>query len=546
MGLTDDQIFDLNLGLSDALLDAFADEEALGLMVKRSLRTPLNNIKQNAQSYEATVDKVVEFAVAQGKVLPLVIGALKINSGNPKLLNFSRDNFQKLLQLGSNIPLDDRLLTSLIEILTRLTDFAEIVLPACARTLPDIETSHPDLRDQLSNNRLHPVTKWLILLDLVVINWHYDDRDQLYIILFVQNLELLATGLQKEALAQWLTNLPEKFRLTSVAPASGAEIDVVRPSDEALKQLKAYFVIAIEPLETSDADRYGVKGYIITRLGDEDSHPEIESVLLQISLPENSSELSHTEPYYTIEQIKTNFPDWLIQAAGMIDSRSREMKQKYHLDSLPVFDLTVEFWLPFEHLNENTETWAIYGQPIRLKRRTRVLGQDYRVVVRSFDRLIDPISLNKLNGVWQVLVDSAQNSMNTSLINVPHLDDWTLWESIRQTFSKICLGLSSTQPLCLKECQQQREELFSLILEEGIPLVLWSRRADLTNAEKIALKTRMQGMLTADILAQVGQLFENIKQSRNDPMDEQLALWCDEPQRLLELKEFRQLGRLRA
>ena len=101
MGLTDDQIFDLNLDLVDALIKAFTTEEDLNLMVKRSLRTPLNKIKQNAQGYEATVDKVVEWAMANGKLRALVIGASQRNADNPNLKKFSEERVCKIICVNS-------------------------------------------------------------------------------------------------------------------------------------------------------------------------------------------------------------------------------------------------------------------------------------------------------------------------------------------------------------------------------------------------------------------------------------------------------------
>ncbi|MBE9062380.1 effector-associated domain EAD1-containing protein [cf. Phormidesmis sp. LEGE 11477] len=71
--------------LVEALLSAFPNSELLAFMVKRALRQPLNVISQGATSYEVTVDRVVEWSKAQGKLQDLMEGALKKNPGNPKL-----------------------------------------------------------------------------------------------------------------------------------------------------------------------------------------------------------------------------------------------------------------------------------------------------------------------------------------------------------------------------------------------------------------------------------------------------------------------------
>jgi hypothetical protein len=92
----------------------------------------------------------------------------------------------------------------------------------------------------------------------------------------------------------------------------------------------------------------------------------------------------------------------------------------------------------------------------------------------------------------------------------------------------------------------QRKDLFNLILEKGIPLVLWSRSVDLMDAQKVALKQKMKGMLKNYTFNQLEQLFKEVKKERTE--SNKLAIWCDEPERLKELKKFRNLKqrRLRA
>ena len=553
MGLNDDQIFDLSLELSDALGKAFTNEESLGLMVARSLRTPLNRIKQNAQSYEATVDKVVEHAISVGKVLNLVIGASQRNPKNPQLRKFSQDKLRELFLVGKsnllNDDLNDDLLALLIQALKPISgneEFKKTVLPACTQTFPDIDTSAPDLREQLCNDALSDATKWLILLDLFLNNWGHNSDEQLYIVLFVQNLKFLTKGSVQTALTQWLNDLPKSIR-----PASQVleqKIYPERPSDEALKKIQAYFLLTVEPVETSDSDKYRINGYVITRLGNEDRYTKIENILLHVPVTQEANESLKMEPYYTIEQVNHNLPDWLLKANELIENQSIEIQKSYNLELPPVADLTIEFWLPFEHLITATETWSIYGEPIRLKQLTSILGQEYRVLVRSYDRFSEPRSLNELIRTWRELGSPSQKPVNTdiTLTSTPHLECWNDWKSLQEELKQIYLSLSLTCSLCTQDSKKQREALFSWVLKKGIPLVLWSRSVDLTDEQKAALKQKMQGMLTADTFNQLEHLFETIRLSRTVDTEEQLALWCDEPKRLIELKNFREKGRLRA
>ena len=257
MGLTDDQIFDLSVELADALVAAFTTEETLDLMVKRSLKTPLNKIKQNARSYEATVEKVVEWAVANGKMLPLVIGASQRNPGNPKLKRFVQDNLQLLLALEPTALPNDDLLASLLQALQPIANaenFEEVVLSACTQTLPDLDASHPELRKQILSGELSASVKLLIVLELFLKTWEHNAEGQLYIVTFVQKLQLFTTGATKSALAQWLHDLPAELQPAPTAPESIA--NQAHPSDPALKNLQADFLISVEPEITAQTEQF--------------------------------------------------------------------------------------------------------------------------------------------------------------------------------------------------------------------------------------------------------------------------------------------------
>ena len=525
--------------LCKALESAISEEETLQQIMLFSLEVKLSDIPQ-AKTHRGLIFNVVNWAGSKSKIRQLVIAASLENSGNVLLQQFVKDHLHVLLELDP-VPLPS--VDLLITLLTPINDFAGVVLSACTQTLPDIDT---DLREQLYSNELSANTKWLILFDLFLKNWERNEKKQLYIVLFVQNLEFLVQGTTKTALSQWLNDLPESIR--PAPKQSEPEIYPERPSDEALKKLQAYFLITVEPLETSDSDKYRVNGYVVTRIGNEDRYTKIESISLLIPLPKEANKLFTDNPYYTLEQINQELPEWLIQAKEVIDNQCTEIQKSYHLELPPVSDLTVEFWLPFEHLSTAAETWKIYGQPTRLKRRTRTLGQEYRIVVRSYDRFSDPDSLNELNRTWQALLTASQDSVDdgSTFLNTPHFDCWSHWEELKRLSKQVYQGLSLICPLCSQQYKRQQEDLFAWMLEKGIPFVLWSRSVDLTDEQKKALKQKMTEMLTADTLNQLEQLFEKIKQSRAVDSEDRLALWCDEPKRLIELKQFRERGRLHA
>lgn len=76
--------------LVEALASAFLNRELLESMVRRALKVRLDDISQSASTYTKTVEMVVDWAQANGKLQDLVEGALKINTGSPKLKSLAQ------------------------------------------------------------------------------------------------------------------------------------------------------------------------------------------------------------------------------------------------------------------------------------------------------------------------------------------------------------------------------------------------------------------------------------------------------------------------
>jgi len=546
--------------LGQAIEAAFPEEEILEQMLFYELNVHLKNIA-TAKTYSSLIFKVVQWAVANGKLCNLVIGPSLRNPGNPQLRCFIEKHLQILLEVGSNSSsnlLASNVLALLIQNLKKITDFEGIILLSCTQTLPDLDVNHPDLRKQLIHNELSVYVKWLILLKLFLKTYGRNSENELYIIKFIQNLQCLAVGASKSALNTWLTELPEELQPTQTVPKQVASPS--RPSDEALKNLQAYFLITVEPPEiTTQTGKFGINGYLISRVGNDNEFTEFKAITLQAPPDDDSTqiiELSQQKKglFCTLQQIENYLPDWLLQVQEVIGNRCTELQTDFNLNFRPVYDLTIEFWLPFEHLATAADTWKVYSKPVRLKRRNLVVGKEYRVVVRSYDRFIDPGALNELNRTWQNLNGFLQTSPDTETAR-PRFEQVDCWERLtaiqQQPVNQSFLGLTLTCPLCLDQYQEQRENLFAWMLEAGIPMALWSRYSDLAN-----LSQKMHELLTADTLCQFEQLLEDqlleqIKKTRKLANDDQdlgyhLAIWCDEPKRLIELKQFLEQGRLSA
>lgn len=539
--------------LREALVSAFPNDDYLEMMLEDEVSPPLSI--PSAEDYRLRVFKLVKNAGAEGRLRELVIGASRAKPGNPHLKHFVQENLQALLEVDSNILATD-LLSSLIQCLNSITDFAGGILSACIQTLPDLDVNHPTLRKQLLNNDLSAAVKWLILLELFLKTYGKNAQGDLYIILFVRNL--LALTPNEFALTNWLNHLP--IELQPTPPPDDKVPSPIRPSNEVLKNLQAYFLITVEPPEiTSQTDKFGINGYVISRVDNDSELTRFQAITLQAPSDDNSTESIELRQqkkglFCTLQQIEHCLPDWLLQVQEVIDNRCMELQTNFKLDFRPVYDLTIEFWLPFEYLAAPADTWKIYGKPVRRKLRNLVVGKQYRVVVRSWDRFDDNDAFNELNRTWQNLNGFLPTSPDTEAIQpkFEHVDCWERLTAIQQQLvNPSFLGLTLTCPLCLDQYQEQRENLFAWMLEAGVPMALWSRCSDLAN-----LQEKMHELLTADTPCQFEQLLEEqlleqIKKTRKLANDEQhlghhLAIWCDEPKRLIELKQFLETGRLSA
>ncbi|HBB30698.1 MAG TPA: hypothetical protein DDZ80_27040 [Cyanobacteria bacterium UBA8803] len=362
--------------LREALVSAFPNDDYLEMMLQDEVSPPISI--PSADDYRLRVFRLVQNAGAEGRLRELVIGASRAKPGNPNLKSFVGDNLQALLEVDSNFLATD-LLSSLIHYLDSITDFAGGILSACIQTLPDLDVNHPTLREQLLNNDLSAAVKWLILLELFLTTYGKNAEGDLYIIIFVKNLrdsKTLALNANKRDLTKWLNDLPVELqpaKITSEQVASPS-----RPSNEKLKNLQAYFLITVEPPEiTTQTGKFGINGYLISRVGNENKFTEFKVITLQAPPDEKSTEAIEVRQqkkglFCTLQQIEYCLPDWLLQAQEAIDNRCTKLQTDFDLDFRPVYDLTVEFWLPFEHLAAAADTWKVYIAVPTIVRYTRV------------------------------------------------------------------------------------------------------------------------------------------------------------------------------
>ena len=130
------------------------------------------------------------------------------------------------------------------------------------------------------------------------------------------------------------------------------------------------------------------------------------------------------------------------------------------------YKLVIEMFLPFDYLAESIDLWLI-----KKIRRSRKLGREYRVIVRSYERLRDPEFERSLREGWNQMKTINQKDLSNCIKRLegePNYNYAALENELREQQS---IGLSCLLP----ETAADREELFFALHETGVPLALWLR-----------------------------------------------------------------------
>ncbi|MFP4099241.1 VMAP-C domain-containing protein [Coleofasciculus sp.] len=137
------------------------------------------------------------------------------------------------------------------------------------------------------------------------------------------------------------------------------------------------------------------------------------------------------------------------------------------------YNLVIELFLPFDYLAESVDLWLIP----RLPRRKRQLGREYRVIVRSYERLFDAYYADKLEGVWKLMKVFKEDSLPTRIKRLEQEKSYCYSGLEQELTEQQTIGLSCFLP----ESEMEREDLFFALYETGVPLALWLRSRDLEN-----------------------------------------------------------------
>ncbi|NER29152.1 MAG: hypothetical protein F6J89_16330 [Symploca sp. SIO1C4] len=220
------------------------------------------------------------------------------------------------------------------------------------------------------------------------------------------------------------------------------------------------------------------------------SHPENGAII--------TCQLSEDE---TLEEKIVPYLQDLLKQSGDI----------YLRGSPSTYNLVLEIFLPFDYLAESVDLWGI--ERIRRKRK---LGREYRVIVRSYERLVDAYYAGKLESAWKLMKSMEQKVLPTCIRRLEQEKRYFYSILEQELTEQQSIGLSCFLP----EAEAEREELFVALYETGVPLALWLRSPDFENDGML----HFEQLLCTRCLQDHNQLIEQLFKKR------QAAHFCRNPE----------------
>lgn len=535
--------------LCRALQSAFLNEEQLEMMLLFQLEERLNNIPA-AETHLGLILNLVKWAISNGKLQELLVGASKDNPTNSELRIFVDKNLQDLLIFASElIPSDS--IKSLVSILKQIGDFS-CVIECLRKTERGIIDNRSQDIDLLKDESIAPQIKWLTSLNLLLNIYTKRSDDKLYIVDFVENLRCREEieSRFREQLDNWLQGLPE-----SIQPARkiSQEDTFERADCQDVQKLYGYFLVIVDyPEETASQPRenraFPVKGYLLTRVGTKGGYSQLEEVSLALNQHPSSSQNSPGEEETvsgrtgfccSFSQIKENIDYWAEQTLKDLVSQCLKLRKSDIPNLSPSPVLTLEVFLPFDYLLEPVDEWPTLKKPFS----SESLGKKRHIVVRSSDRVSydDPYVALIETWEWAKPFLGQEDRIRKEVKPLRSWDDFA-----PEAFNQRLLGLTLYRSLNLlpNNNKSQCEALFGSVIRIGIPIVIGLRRKLLPGLQadvqtSVEETEDFEGFFTSDCLCNLDHLMEKALDTRKSASHDHLSVWCDEPDRLVELKARR-------
>jgi hypothetical protein len=498
--------------LIDALMDAFRDEAKLGLMLSRELGIELNALVQNADTYEETVWKLVNGIEAKGEpaLSNLIIGASRRTPGNPLLQEFVFTTMPALLRS----PIEPIDLATLDELISIFRDLDSIVpLVKSLYTLQDIKNQQIDLKAHKSKNydflpdpldatqhsrldtqqtNVYAISIYY-LLDLLK-DYPGEDPKAPNLLAFTRNLAEhpdIAPAIA-DRLRTWGEAVATKFNLDVADPI--AEPEVLASSAAAVTDISLMIIISERtPPDPNDPYDCTLKACL-----QEYQTQGIKSTFVDkvdIDFGEASSETGKPCLFSKIEA----------DIKPLIDKSAVFIYESFRHKTSP--DFIIEVFVPLKWMLTEVDLWQTGDFQ-------EEVGRLYPVVMRSYERNQAPQLRLLFAQAWQRVCEPVfAHEVTTSELAkhyVAHIKTASEFSEGRKFKEKVALKATCAPPA------RQAEQFLKCLIQERIPLAMWTRCNSLKSMEEKDWTGVLDGFFDWPSLSQRLVLLERIRQCRED------------------------------
>jgi len=350
------------------------------------------------------------------------------------------------------------------------------------------------------------------LIQVLIIEFPENPEKKPRIVEFVDKIiKRLSDNNLRQELRQWIKDIREYNKLTFEIP-NLEDIEIIINNET----LRYFLQIIVEPLSVTGKERFILKALLI-----EDRNLEQNSETI-INTDWLEAEHSEQKGFY-FESVPKKI-NKIIKRTSQIHLLGKK------------FDLFIEIFLPILYLSKTLDLEEV---PSELDGSSERLGQQYPLIVRSFDRTYGANLLSEFQKKWDFLQDKIKANPNPKAweeeFKVPPALAQKKWYGLQKHLNeKVGLKICSNFPTT----PEDEVKLFRTILKSGAPICLWNRKKSLEEDEMATFNQ----LLTLEQVRDINKLYQAIFEIRKDASDEEtepenhlgsnLGFLCDHGKRI--------------
>ena len=293
----------------------------------------------------------------------------------------------------------------------------------------------------------------------------------------------LSDNNSKQELHQWINDVMEHNNLTFEVP-NLETVEIITSN----KTLCYFLQIIVEPLAT-EKDRFILKALLI-----HDCNPE-----------QNSEAIIKTD------WLESEYPKqkgFCFESVPTVINKIIKRTSEIHLLGKK-FDLFIEIFLTIHYLSKTLDLAEVSDELDG----TEKLGQQYPLIVRSYDRTYGPTSLSELQKKWDILQKKIQANPNPKEwekeFEPPSSLAQKKWHNLQKDLNqKVGLKICSDFPTT----PEDEVKLFRTIFKSGAPICLWNRKKSLEEDEMV----KFNQLLTLERVRDINKLYQAIFDIRKE------------------------------